>query len=145
MNGYNWGMTMTYPLFKLSQYLRGWINDFGIANGYPIMHYFHFIENNDDNDCRQINSLFKNLLGANSANKPMKKNEPVNKTACNFGPNSEVATPFTEIVDVGSSSNVLVLNRSNPPTKTNIAPMKRNALRNLFICFSCDIFIYVFN
>ena len=30
----NWGVTMTYQLFKLSQYLRGWINYFGIASGY---------------------------------------------------------------------------------------------------------------
>lgn len=30
----NWGVSMHYQLFKLSQYLRGWINYFGIANGY---------------------------------------------------------------------------------------------------------------
>ncbi len=30
----NWGVSMRYQLFKLSQYLRGWINYFGIANGY---------------------------------------------------------------------------------------------------------------
>ena len=30
----NWGVSMTYQLFKLSQYLRGWINYFGIASGY---------------------------------------------------------------------------------------------------------------
>jgi RNA-directed DNA polymerase len=30
----NWGVTMKYQLFKTSQYLRGWINYFGIANCY---------------------------------------------------------------------------------------------------------------
>ncbi len=30
----NWGVSMQYQLFKLSQYLRGWINYFGIANAY---------------------------------------------------------------------------------------------------------------
>ncbi len=30
----NWGVSMTYQLFRLSQYLRGWINYFGIASGY---------------------------------------------------------------------------------------------------------------
>ncbi len=30
----NWGVPMRYQLFKLSQYLRGWINYFGIAKGY---------------------------------------------------------------------------------------------------------------
>jgi len=30
----NWGVSMSYQLFKISQYLRGWINYFGIASGY---------------------------------------------------------------------------------------------------------------
>jgi len=30
----NWGVSMHYQLFKLGQYLRGWINYFGIASGY---------------------------------------------------------------------------------------------------------------
>ncbi|MCG8518078.1 MAG: group II intron reverse transcriptase/maturase [Pseudomonadales bacterium] len=30
----NWGVSMHYQLFKVSQYLRGWINYFGIASGY---------------------------------------------------------------------------------------------------------------
>lgn len=30
----NWGVSMQYQLFKLSQYLNGWINYFGIANAY---------------------------------------------------------------------------------------------------------------
>lgn len=30
----NWGVSMHYLLFKISQYLRGWINYFGIATGY---------------------------------------------------------------------------------------------------------------
>lgn len=30
----NWGVSMQYQLFKLSQYLSGWINYFGIANVY---------------------------------------------------------------------------------------------------------------
>jgi len=29
----NWGVSMQYQLFKISQYLRGWINYFGIASG----------------------------------------------------------------------------------------------------------------
>jgi len=32
----NWGVSMTYQLFKISQYLRGWINYFGIANSYQL-------------------------------------------------------------------------------------------------------------
>jgi len=32
----NWGVSMHYQLFKLSQYLRGWINYFGIAKGYQL-------------------------------------------------------------------------------------------------------------
>jgi RNA-directed DNA polymerase len=32
----NWGVSMTYQLFKVSQYLRGWINYFGIANCYQL-------------------------------------------------------------------------------------------------------------
>ncbi|MEJ2046157.1 MAG: group II intron reverse transcriptase/maturase [Reinekea sp.] len=32
----NWGVSMKYPLFKTSQYLRGWINYFGIANCYQL-------------------------------------------------------------------------------------------------------------
>jgi RNA-directed DNA polymerase len=32
----NWGVSMQYQLFKVSQYLRGWINYFGIANGYQL-------------------------------------------------------------------------------------------------------------
>ncbi|PSU48290.1 group II intron reverse transcriptase/maturase [Photobacterium frigidiphilum] len=30
----NWGVSMKYQLFKISQYLRGWVNYFGIANCY---------------------------------------------------------------------------------------------------------------
>jgi len=30
----NWGVSMSYQLFKLTQYLRGWINYYGIANVY---------------------------------------------------------------------------------------------------------------
>lgn len=30
----NWGVSMRYQLYKLSQYLRGWINYYGIANVY---------------------------------------------------------------------------------------------------------------
>ncbi|MEE1672440.1 group II intron reverse transcriptase/maturase [Agarivorans aestuarii] len=32
----NWGVSMGYQLFKVSQYLRGWINYFGIANCYQL-------------------------------------------------------------------------------------------------------------
>lgn len=32
----NWGVSMHYQLHKLSQYLRGWINYFGIANAYQL-------------------------------------------------------------------------------------------------------------
>ncbi|CAG8998282.1 MAG: hypothetical protein CENE_00224 [Candidatus Celerinatantimonas neptuna] len=32
----NWGVSMGYQLFKVSQYLRGWINYFWIANGYQL-------------------------------------------------------------------------------------------------------------
>ncbi|EIA1769900.1 group II intron reverse transcriptase/maturase, partial [Vibrio parahaemolyticus] len=32
----NWGVSMGYQLFKLRQYLQGWINYFGIANTYQI-------------------------------------------------------------------------------------------------------------
>lgn len=32
----NWGVSMRYQLFKTSQYLRGWINYFGIANCYQL-------------------------------------------------------------------------------------------------------------
>ena len=32
----NWGVSMKYQLFKISQYLRGWINYFGIAKGYQL-------------------------------------------------------------------------------------------------------------
>jgi RNA-directed DNA polymerase len=32
----NWGVSMRYQLFKVSQYLRGWINYFGIANCYQL-------------------------------------------------------------------------------------------------------------
>ena len=30
----NWGVSMRYQIYKISQYLRGWINYFGIASGY---------------------------------------------------------------------------------------------------------------
>jgi RNA-directed DNA polymerase len=32
----NWGVSMRYQLFKTSQFLRGWINYFGIANSYQL-------------------------------------------------------------------------------------------------------------
>lgn len=32
----NWGVSMKYQLFKISQFLRGWINYFGIANSYQL-------------------------------------------------------------------------------------------------------------
>ena len=32
----NWGVSMAYQLFKLSQFLRGWINYSGIANVYQL-------------------------------------------------------------------------------------------------------------
>jgi len=32
----NWGVSMHYQLFKISQYLRGWIHYFGIANCYQL-------------------------------------------------------------------------------------------------------------
>lgn len=32
----NWGVSMRYQLYKTSRYLRGWINYFGIANGYQL-------------------------------------------------------------------------------------------------------------
>lgn len=35
----NWGVSIKYQLFKVSQYLLGWINYFGIASGYQ-----HYIE-----------------------------------------------------------------------------------------------------
>jgi RNA-directed DNA polymerase len=30
----NWGVSMRYQFFKLIQYVRGWIKDFGIASDY---------------------------------------------------------------------------------------------------------------
>ncbi|WP_305000533.1 group II intron maturase-specific domain-containing protein, partial [Rahnella sp. CFA14(1/10)] len=30
----NWGVSMSYQLFKVRQYMQGWINYFGIANAY---------------------------------------------------------------------------------------------------------------
>jgi RNA-directed DNA polymerase len=32
----NWGVSMKYQLFKTSQFIRGWINYFGIANCYQL-------------------------------------------------------------------------------------------------------------
>jgi RNA-directed DNA polymerase len=32
----NWGVSMCYQIFKISQYVRGWINYFGIANCYQL-------------------------------------------------------------------------------------------------------------
>ena len=32
----NWGVSMRYQLFKVSRFLRGWINYFGIANCYQL-------------------------------------------------------------------------------------------------------------
>ncbi len=32
----NWGVSMKYQLFKVSQFIRGWINYFGIANCYQL-------------------------------------------------------------------------------------------------------------
>ncbi len=32
----NWGVSMRYQLFKISQFIRGWINYFGIANCYQL-------------------------------------------------------------------------------------------------------------
>lgn len=32
----NWGVSMKYQLFKTSQFIRGWINYFGIATGYQL-------------------------------------------------------------------------------------------------------------
>ena len=32
----NWGVSMKYQLFKISQFIRGWINYFGIANCYQL-------------------------------------------------------------------------------------------------------------
>ena len=32
----NWGVSMEYQLFRLSQYLSGWVNYFGIANCYQL-------------------------------------------------------------------------------------------------------------
>lgn len=32
----NWGVSMRYQLFKTSQFIRGWINYFGIANSYQL-------------------------------------------------------------------------------------------------------------
>lgn len=32
----NWGVSMQYQLFKISQFVRGWINYFGIANCYQL-------------------------------------------------------------------------------------------------------------
>jgi len=32
----NWGVSMSYQIFKISQYLRGWINYYGIANCYQL-------------------------------------------------------------------------------------------------------------
>ena len=32
----NWGVSMRYQLYKTSQYIAGWINYFGIANGYQL-------------------------------------------------------------------------------------------------------------
>ena len=40
----NWGVSMHYQLYKLSQYLRGWIYYFGIANEYQhCMNLDHWI------------------------------------------------------------------------------------------------------
>ena len=32
----NWGVSMSYQLFKIRQYLQGWINYFGVANAYQM-------------------------------------------------------------------------------------------------------------
>ena len=32
----NWGISMKYQLFKTSQFIRGWVNYFGIANAYQL-------------------------------------------------------------------------------------------------------------
>jgi len=32
----NWGVSMQYQLFKTSQFIRGWINYFGIVNIYQL-------------------------------------------------------------------------------------------------------------
>jgi RNA-directed DNA polymerase len=32
----NWGVSMKYQLFKISQFIRGWVNYFGIANCYQL-------------------------------------------------------------------------------------------------------------
>ncbi|WP_343057382.1 group II intron maturase-specific domain-containing protein [Microbulbifer rhizosphaerae] len=32
----NWGVSMKYQLFKTSQFIRGWINYYGIANCYQL-------------------------------------------------------------------------------------------------------------
>ena len=32
----NWGVSMKYQLFKTSQFIRGWINYFGVANCYQL-------------------------------------------------------------------------------------------------------------
>ena len=32
----NWGVSMKYQLFKTSQFIRGWVNYFGIANAYQL-------------------------------------------------------------------------------------------------------------
>jgi len=40
----NWGVSMKYQLFKISQFIRGWINYFGIANCYQLcMNLDHWI------------------------------------------------------------------------------------------------------
>jgi RNA-directed DNA polymerase len=39
LTGRSWGVSMAYRLKKLAQYIRGWMNYFGIAEYYSIIHH----------------------------------------------------------------------------------------------------------
>ncbi|MDF4559002.1 group II intron maturase-specific domain-containing protein [Vibrio parahaemolyticus] len=56
----NWGVAMEYQLFKTSQYLRGWIHYFGIANCYQLcVELDQWIR-------RRIRCIFRPIMNTNS-------------------------------------------------------------------------------
>ena len=71
----NWGVSMQYQLFKLSQYLRGWINYFGIANVYQhCVDLHHWIR-------RRVRMWLLQILGATMA-KTQNQSQKLDETGC---------------------------------------------------------------
>lgn len=78
-------------------------------------------------DCRQTNNRLIKRAGVKRAQSPTAMKPDTNNTAESLGANSVLRTPLTIMLAFGSNNSGTNESKSMPPTRQNMAPIKRNA------------------